>query len=557
MKLKYRLRNSVACLVLIAVLVCAQLAANARVLASSPTGAGTQSSSTTLDALQAIKQATSVAQIETAEQSFLDQYNITISFQCPNFAQENGVNDLCNDITDADFAKTQFLASMFTEEWSKYPPQWTEHFSTTNVYFVQGFERPIGAGNSETPVAAYPGVGLGGPAYSIDQAVYATGESYMREVIHHEYYHFIEYQSFGQYGAPDSTWTNANPNGFTYGNGGASCYEGDTSCQLGTHPENGFVTGYAQTALAEDKAETYAYMFDDVTNESLQTWLQTDSNLAVKVNDLKAFMTSIDSGMDSNYLQAIHDYGIQYNGEIGNLYGDVVTDGDNVTTTIPANQDYSVVNWDAELKGGGVYTLIVDGKLGDVFLADGVIEGTGSVGALQIFSTGTLAPGHSPGCLSSNDLTLNGTYQAQIGGTTACTGFDQTQVTGTVDVTGSTLTPSLYGGFVPSVGQSYEIISNDGSDPVTGTFANAANNTITADGVTYSVNYAGGDGNDVVLTVTNVDASTAQAASNATIPKTPNTGFQLVSANPLASMGLTVLACLGLLFAAGRVRSAQ
>ena len=70
---------------------------------------------------------------------------------------------------------------------------------------------------------------------------------------------------------------------------------------------------------------------------------------------------------------------------------------------------------------------------------------------------------------------------------------------------GSSLILSTSNGNTPTVGESYTIISNDGVDAIVGKFANAdANNVVTwASGQqtrSYSVNYAGGDGNDVVIT---------------------------------------------------------
>lgn len=180
----------------------------------------------------------------------------------------------------------------------------------------------------------------------------------------------------------------------------------------------------------------------------------------------------------------------------------------------------------------GNETLVLDGKVGTTIVASGgTIKGSGTVvGDLTVSSGAVVAPGHSPGCLTMNNLILNGTYQAEVGGTDPCSGYDQLKVNGTVDLTGSTLQVVTYNYFVPKVGQSYTIIDNDGSaDAVTGTFNGIAEGgEYTNEGVTYTVTYIGGDGNDVVLTVKAVDASK--------LPKNPNTGFRLISANPLVSL---------------------
>ncbi|MEO7364619.1 MAG: hypothetical protein ABIV43_03920 [Candidatus Saccharimonadales bacterium] len=192
-------------------------------------------------------------------------------------------------------------------------------------------------------------------------------------------------------------------------------------------------------------------------------------------------------------------------------------------------------------------TLVVDGKAGNVNLAKGAsLEGTGQVAGLYAATGSTVSPGHSPGCITSTgDIVISGTYKVDVGGTVACDGYDQLKVTGTVDLTGSTLSATLYNGFVPAVGQAYTIIENDGTDAITGEFTGIADGgTYTNDGVTYSVTYKGGDGgNDVILTVTAVDASK--------LPAAPNTGIKLVAAHPMASL-FTSMTAAGLLFAASR-----
>ena len=131
-----------------------------------------------------------------------------------------------------------------------------------------------------------------------------------------------------------------------------------------------------------------------------------------------------------------------------------------------------------------------------------------------------------------------GTYQAELGGTTACSGYDQLDVTGTVTLddgntppTQGTLQVSLVNGFTPKAGQTFEIINNEGSSPVTDTFSGLPEGSeITVSGYVFKISYVGGTGNDVVLTVVSV-------------PKTPNTGFGLTSAHigfPL--LGATMMA---------------
>ena len=109
----------------------------------------------------------------------------------------------------------------------------------------------------------------------------------------------------------------------------------------------------------------------------------------------------------------------------------------------------------------------------------------------------TLSPGSSPGCVTVTGLTLNSgdALNIEINGTTACTQFDQFIVNGTVTLGGANLALAL--GYVPSHGDSIKIIDNDMSDAIIGQFAEGS--TITVSGHTFTINYTGGDGNDVVL----------------------------------------------------------
>ncbi len=187
---------------------------------------------------------------------------------------------------------------------------------------------------------------------------------------------------------------------------------------------------------------------------------------------------------------------------------------------------------------------IIEGTRGQVDVdSGGILKGTGTVGNLTVDDGGVVAPGNSPGRLNTSNFVLNGTYEFEVGGTAAGTGYDQIAVTGTVNLTGSTLLATLFNGFVPEVGQSYTIIDNDAADAVTGTFTDIAEgDTYTNQGVTYSVTYVGGSGNDVVLTVDSVDEEE--------LPEAPNTGFRILTANPLVTL-------LGATLAAGAILAAR
>jgi fibronectin-binding autotransporter adhesin len=183
-------------------------------------------------------------------------------------------------------------------------------------------------------------------------------------------------------------------------------------------------------------------------------------------------------------------------------------------------------------------TYIIDGTRGDTTVSSGgTLKGTGTVGDLSVAEGGIVAPGHSPGCLNSGDLSLDGSYQWELGGTTECTEYDQIVVTGAVGAGGS-LDVSLVNDFKPTAGQKFVIISNDASEAVAGTFDDLAQgDTFEVDDYTFSISYTGGDGNDVELTVTAVP---------------PDTGFALLANNPFFTMAVMLGAAAGIALLARR-----
>lgn len=154
---------------------------------------------------------------------------------------------------------------------------------------------------------------------------------------------------------------------------------------------------------------------------------------------------------------------------------------------------------------GGI--LQVDGSIASATTvnAGGMLGGNGLTGAVVVNAGGAISAGASAGKLTTGTLAFAssaGIFRAELGGATAgIGGYDQIVVNGSVILAGAVLEVSLLGKFVPSVGTTFTIIDNDGSDAVAGTFAGLAEGaTFQAGAATFSITYAGGDGNDVVLT---------------------------------------------------------
>ena len=133
------------------------------------------------------------------------------------------------------------------------------------------------------------------------------------------------------------------------------------------------------------------------------------------------------------------------------------------------------------------------------------LGGSGTVG--PIAASGIISPGTSPGILTSSNVTFtsSGNLTMQLTGPTPGTGYDQMNVRGTNALANATLTVLPAFTTPVAIGQKFIIINNDLSDAITGTFSGLAEGaTNTVGGYKFAISYAGGTGNDVVLTLTSI-----------------------------------------------------
>ncbi len=202
-----------------------------------------------------------------------------------------------------------------------------------------------------------------------------------------------------------------------------------------------------------------------------------------------------------------------FTGSFDNEDGEIVKTGTGTWTLSeatfpggPANPFTITINDGSVVWGGNLAGMPVTVASG------GTLKGTGTAGATTVDSGGTLSTGTSPGCLTlaSLSLTAGSTFTEEIDGTTACTGYDQTTVTGTAALGNATL--SVASTATPSVGTVFTILT---AGSITGTFDGLADGaTLVANNVTYRINYTG-----TAVTLTVIDTSTT------TIGALPITGF--------------------------------
>jgi hypothetical protein len=145
--------------------------------------------------------------------------------------------------------------------------------------------------------------------------------------------------------------------------------------------------------------------------------------------------------------------------------------------------------------------LKVSGQVGKVALAGGGLTGTGTTGPL-INSGGNVFPGADwAGVLTTGDFhqTAGAIWYSPKPGDPNTT--SQLDVRGSVQL-GGTLNFSVNNDVRLQLGETFTIISNDGTDPVIGTFADIPEGGGQGflDYISIRISYRGGDGNDVVVT---------------------------------------------------------
>lgn len=137
-------------------------------------------------------------------------------------------------------------------------------------------------------------------------------------------------------------------------------------------------------------------------------------------------------------------------------------------------------------------------SMDNLTISGGTVSGAGSVGKVYGLA-GTFSPGDTVGTLTTNNFSLNSlmTLSLQVG-TTSNGVNDLVLVNGTVTLNNATLSV-ITGNFI-TVGTTYTIIQNDGTDVINGTFLNLPEGANYVSGnTTFTISYRGGSGNDVTL----------------------------------------------------------
>lgn len=120
---------------------------------------------------------------------------------------------------------------------------------------------------------------------------------YLREILHHEFFHIIDYGDDGSV-YEDAQWAALNPPGFKYGTGGKDAQQrADAGVLTDKYP--GFLNYYSTTGVEEDKAELFANMI--VNSQYVSRRAKTDRVLRAKVQTLRRMLADFCPEIDESF----------------------------------------------------------------------------------------------------------------------------------------------------------------------------------------------------------------------------------------------------------------
>lgn len=223
-----------------------------------------------------------------------EKYRIKIVTEGFSFPVEIGSGKI--DGKDADGQDLKEYISLFVEEFSLYPPALIERSKLERIVLCGGLSF---AGQYR---AAIPDFANNTLYFDVSRG--RNNPNYQRKVIHHEYYHIIDYRDDGLL-YQDDRWAALNPADFSYGTGGKNAQHlSNTSVLTDRFP--GFLNHYSTTGVEEDKAEIFANLM--VEPEYVYQRASKDKVLAAKVALMKELMFDFCPAIDEKFWKKINSF---------------------------------------------------------------------------------------------------------------------------------------------------------------------------------------------------------------------------------------------------------
>jgi hypothetical protein len=180
---------------------------------------------------------------------------------------------------------------IFSAEWNLYPAELVKRTKLRRIILCAGLSF---AGQLRAAIPDFEHDDL-----YLDVVRGRYDESYVRKVIHHEYFHVIDYRNGTLY--RDQKWSALLPAGAKYAAGGKNA-QADSGGSLVRDDLPGFLNSYSMTGVEEDKAEVFANMV--VNGSVFEQRVQKDAVLKQKAQRMKAFLADFCPNMDESFWHA-------------------------------------------------------------------------------------------------------------------------------------------------------------------------------------------------------------------------------------------------------------
>ena len=207
------------------------------------------------------------------------QYGLNILYKNIPRLQQAKVAYHLADPADYPFV-IKFLEILKTEL-KKYPPDFFKKFSQPTIILVKKYFY------EEKPAEGL--CTFAGNVIFFDFFRSRRNDRNQEHSIHHEIFHMIEVQMKKENAVFDAVWQQFNSPNFEYGKPVAR--QGNVNALNYFAPSDpGFVTEYAMTSPAEDKAEVFACLMVDSQRRLIEQWTKKDEILQKKVDYIKSIV---------------------------------------------------------------------------------------------------------------------------------------------------------------------------------------------------------------------------------------------------------------------------
>jgi hypothetical protein len=195
----------------------------------------------------------------------------------------------------ADDAKVAAYTRLLQDEYAQYPPAFFRNTGLKDIVICADL-----AYGEQKREASYD---VEGGRLYFDARLGGEYEHFLRETMHHEYFHFVDLGP-GMKNVSRFNWPDLNAPEFSYGTGGENMRNSDAGVLRSDLP--GFLTQYATASEDEDRAETFSHLWADPA--FVKTRVAVDPVLESKVERIKAVVAEIVPEMDETFWSMVSQH---------------------------------------------------------------------------------------------------------------------------------------------------------------------------------------------------------------------------------------------------------